>query len=66
MTRARPALPIEQRRLSEIPRHVLRVECLRCFRIVEIRTADAIKLYGPHLSWKDVGQAFLEGGQLRF
>jgi len=31
----------EQCRLSEIPRHVLRVECIRCARIVEIQKADA-------------------------
>jgi hypothetical protein len=29
-------IPIQQRRLSEIPRELLRVECLRCFRTVEI------------------------------
>jgi hypothetical protein len=28
----KPWLPIQQRRLSEIPRHLLRVECLRCNR----------------------------------
>jgi hypothetical protein len=36
----RPRLPIQQGRLSEIPRHVLRVECLR---VVEIQKADALK-----------------------
>lgn len=47
-------------RLSEIPRHVLRVECLRCQRIVEIQMADAIRLYGPHAIYKDVGQKLLD------
>src|SRR5580693_9450781 len=51
----RPWLPVQQRRLSEIPRHLLRVECLRCDRIVEILKADALRLYGPHAVWKDVG-----------
>jgi hypothetical protein len=58
----KPWLPIQQRRLSEIPRHVLRVECLRCNRIVEIQKADAIRLYDPHAVYKDVGQALLDGG----
>jgi len=34
---ARPAgVPIQQRRLSEIPRHLLRVSCRPCDRVVEI------------------------------
>jgi hypothetical protein len=37
----RPPLPIQECRLSEIPRHVLCVECMRCARIVEIQKADA-------------------------
>src|SRR3979411_1481555 len=53
-------LPIQQLRLSEIPRHVLRVECLRCFRIVEIQKADATRFYGPHAVWKDVRQRLLD------
>jgi hypothetical protein len=56
----KPWLPIQQCRLSEIPRHVLRVECMRCFRIVEIQKLDAIKYYGPHAVWKDVGQRLLD------
>ena len=58
----KPWLPIQQRRLSEIPRHLLRVECLRCFRTVEIQMADAVRLYGPHSVWKDVGQRLLNDG----
>ena len=56
----RPPLPIQQCRLSEIPRHVLRVECMRCARIVEIQKADAVRFYGPHAVWKDVGQRLLD------
>lgn len=41
-------VPIQQRRLSEIPRHVLRVSCCRCDRVVGIQTADAVRLYGRH------------------
>ena len=56
----KPPLPIQQCRLSEIPRHVLRVECVRCFRIVEIQKLDAVRYYGPHAVWKDVGQRLLD------
>src|ERR1700733_893848 len=56
----KPWLPVQQRRLSEIPRHLLRVECLRCHRIVEIRKADALRLYGPHAVWKEVGMRLLD------
>jgi hypothetical protein len=59
----KPWLPIQQLRLSEIPRHVLRVECLRCFRIVEIQKADAVRFYGPHAVWKDAGQRLLRPDQ---
>jgi hypothetical protein len=58
----KPWLPIEQQRLSELPREVLRVECLRCFRVVEIQKADAIRVCGPHAVWKDVGQRLLDNG----
>jgi hypothetical protein len=56
----KPWLPISQCRLSEIPRHLLRVGCLRCSRIVEIQKADAVRYYGPHAVWKDVGQRLLD------
>jgi hypothetical protein len=55
----KPWLSVQQRRLSEIPRHLLRVQCLRCFRIVEIQKADAVRLYGPHA---DVGNRLLDDG----
>jgi hypothetical protein len=57
-----PRLPIQQCRLNEIPRDVLRVECALCARIVEIQKADAVRLYGPHAVWKDVGQKLLDDG----
>ncbi|XIA64741.1 hypothetical protein ACFIOY_39170 [Bradyrhizobium sp. TZ2] len=56
----KPRLPIQQYSLSEISRHVLRVECQRCARIVEIQRADALRFYGPHAIWKDVGQRLLD------
>lgn len=46
-------------RLTEIARHVLRVSCSRCGRIIEIQKADALRLYGPAAVWKDVGQRLL-------
>jgi hypothetical protein len=58
----RPGIPISQRRLSEIPRELLRFECSRCFRTVEIQRLDAIRLYGPHSTWRDVGQHLLDNG----
>jgi hypothetical protein len=58
----KPWLPIEQRRLSEVPRELLRLECLKCLRCVEIQRADAVRLYGPHAVLKDVETALLEQG----
>lgn len=51
---------MRQRRLSEMQRHVLRVTCRRCERIVEIQTADAVRLYGGNAVWKDVAQRLLD------
>ena len=59
---AKPGFLFNNGRLSEMPRELLRVECLRCFRMVEIKRLDAIKLYGPHAVWKDVGQVLLDDG----
>jgi hypothetical protein len=58
----KPWLPVEQRRLSEIPRELLRVDCSRCGRAVEIQRLDAVKLYGPHATWREVGQRLLDDG----
>jgi hypothetical protein len=58
----KPWLPVQQMRLSEIPRELLRIECARCSRCVEIQRLDAVKLYGPHAVWKDVGQRLLDDG----
>ncbi|MHC2464543.1 hypothetical protein ACVIHD_003555 [Bradyrhizobium embrapense] len=50
----------QQRRLSEIKAHVLRVSCRRCERTVEIQSADAVRLYGRNAAWKDVAQRLLD------
>ncbi|WP_349631838.1 hypothetical protein [Bradyrhizobium iriomotense] len=55
-----PAKPVQTRKLCEIGRHVLRVSCRRCGRIVEIQKADATRLYGPQALWRDVGQRLLD------
>jgi len=41
---------------------VLRVECDRCFRVVEITRADAMKLWGPHVVLKDLAPVLLRDG----
>jgi hypothetical protein len=51
---------LRDRRLSEIPRHVLRVSCPRCDRALEIQTADAVRLYGGNATWKNVAQRLLD------
>src|SRR5262249_54056127 len=51
---------IQSRRLCEIQPHVLRIGCRRCNRTVEIRKADAVRLYGQDAIWKDVGQRILD------
>jgi hypothetical protein len=47
-------------RLSQSHHHILRVECRRCARTVEIQKPDAARLYGPDAIWKDVGQRLLD------
>lgn len=57
----KPGFPIEQRRLAEVPVELLWVECMRCFRAVEIQRLDAVKLNGPHAVRKVIGQRLLDG-----
>lgn len=56
----RPSSAGEALRLSQISRHVLRVTCRRCSRIVEIQKADAVRLYGPDATWRNVSQRLLD------
>jgi len=58
----RAGVAVGQRRLSEIGRHLLRVSCRRCDRIVEIQTADATRLFGANAIWKDVALRLLDEG----
>lgn len=55
-----PKQPIHQCRLADIQRHVLRVECSRCSRIVEMQKAEAIRYFGADAIWKNVGQRMLD------
>jgi hypothetical protein len=55
-----PSPSIRTQRLAEIQRHLLRVACRRCGRIVEIQNADAVRLAGPQAIWRDVGQRLLD------
>ena len=49
-------------RLSEFPRELLRVECLRRFRTIEIQRLDAVKLFGSYAVWKDIANRLLDSG----
>lgn len=60
--RATTPRPSPARRLRDIGSDVLRVECLRCFRVVEIARTDAIRLYGGDATWKAAGQRLLDDG----
>jgi hypothetical protein len=55
----RPWLPLQQMRC---PRELLRVECRRCGRTIEIQHLDAVRLYGPHATWREVGDRLLDDG----
>jgi hypothetical protein len=57
---SQPGPSIRTQRISQITRHLLRVTCGRCSRIVEIQKADAVRLYGPQAVWKKVGQRLLD------
>ena len=60
--RAETTRPSLAQTLGEIRSSELRVECLRCFRIVEIARADAVRLYGADARWRDVGGRLLADG----
>jgi len=56
----KPVSSAERKRLTQIARHILRVSCRRCARTVEIQKADAVRLYGPDATWRNVGQRLLD------
>jgi hypothetical protein len=59
---ARPRRPHPDRALGEVRADVLRVECRRCMRTVEIKRSDAIALFGAGSEWRHVGQHLLDDG----
>jgi len=46
--------------LSRISHPLLQVGCRRCGRVVEIERTDAIRLYGPEATWREVGRRLLD------
>ncbi|MDI4231688.1 hypothetical protein OZ411_02535 [Bradyrhizobium sp. Arg237L] len=59
--RAKPSgSSIAALRLGEIVQHLLRVNCRRCNRCIEIQRLDAVRLYGQRAVWKDVGLRLLD------
>lgn len=60
--RAETRKPFASRSLAEIRASVLRAECLKCFRIVEIAREDALKLYDGGSLWKEVAMRVLADG----
>jgi hypothetical protein len=56
-----PRTPLAQQALRDIQKHLLRVSCRRCDRIVEVQTADAVRLFGGGVTWKDAGKQILDG-----
>lgn len=57
---SKPTVPIQQCRLADIQRHMLRVECSRCSRIVEMQKAEAIRYFGADAIWKNVAKRLLD------
>lgn len=56
----KPTVPVQQCRLADIQRHMLRVACSRCSRIVEMQKAEAIRYFGADAIWRNVGQRLLD------
>jgi hypothetical protein len=54
-------VPIQQRRLSEIPRHVLRLCCRPVIGSWKSRPS-MLRIYRAHAVWKDVGMKLLDEG----
>jgi hypothetical protein len=46
--------------LTQMSQHLLRVNCRRCGRTVEIQKADAVRLYGARALWKQVSLRLLD------
>jgi hypothetical protein len=55
-----PRTTLAQQRLVDIRQHLLRVSCRKCDGIVEIQTADAVRLFGGAVTWKEAGMRILD------
>lgn len=60
--RAETRRPLACRSLAEIRASVLRVECLKCFRVVQIAREEALRRYDGGSLWKEVAMRLLGDG----
>lgn len=60
--RAETRKPIGSRTLAELRASVLRVECLKCFRVVAIDKAEALRRYYGGSLWREVAIRLLADG----
>ncbi|WP_256805741.1 hypothetical protein [Bradyrhizobium sp. Bra64] len=60
--RAETRKPIGQRSLAEIRAAVLKVECLKCFRVVQLAREEALRRYDGGSLWKEVAMRLLADG----
>jgi hypothetical protein len=60
--RAETRKPIGSRTLAEIRASVLRVECLKCFRVVQLTREEALARYDGGSLWREVAMRLLADG----
>ncbi len=60
--RATTTRPRADRTLAEIRSEDLRVECLKCFRVVTLSRTEALQRYDPGSTWKAVAVRLLADG----
>lgn len=60
--RAETRKPYGSRTLAEIRASVLRVECLKCFRVVQIAREEALNRYDGGSLWREVAMRLLDDG----
>lgn len=60
--RAATTRPRADRTLAEIRSSELRVECLKCFRVVEVGKAEALRRFDGGSEWKQVALRLLADG----
>jgi hypothetical protein len=60
--RAETRKPLGSRTLAEIKASELRVECLKCFRVVSIGRQEALRRYDGGSLWREVAMRLLADG----